>query len=193
MNFKELVKVNRTCRRYDNSKEVSMKQLEELVDLARYTPCGANRQSLRFVLINDKEINEKIYDNIAWAGYLKDWDGPVKEERPTGYIVFVSDSQYGKPMLEDVGIASQTISLGARFEGMAVCIFKAYKEEPIKEILELGDKYNIHLVMAIGYPVEEAVIDNIKVGEDIKYYRDKNGVHHVPKIVTEDTIIKKNL
>ncbi len=190
MNFLELVRANRSCRRYDSSKKVSEEQLLRLVEMARLSPCGANRQALRFAVVCDEKRNSEIFENLAWAGYLKDWDGPVESERPTGYIVFGYSDEFGKPMPEDVGIASQTIGLGARSEEMATCIFKAYKEEPIKEILGMKKEDGIVLVISVGYPVEDVVIDDIVIGEDIKYYRDENEVHHVPKIVKEDLLIK---
>lgn len=189
MNFRELVKLNRTCRRYDRSKPISRQDLVDLVDLVRYAPCGKNKQALRFFLSADEETNAKIFANIFWAGFLKDWDGPVEGERPGGYIL-VFDENDGRAMTEDIGIAGQTIALGARAEGKAVCIFKAYKEKEIKEALGLDDNLNLLLVVSVGYPLEEVVIDNIRLGEDSKYYRDKDQVHHVPKILTEDLIIK---
>lgn len=191
MDFKELVKANRTCRRYDGSKSITREDLVGLVDLVRYTPCGKNKQALRFALVADEETNAKIFENIFWAGFLKDWDGPVEGERPGGYILVFDDNNYGRAMPEDVGIAGQTLSLGARAEGKAVCIFKAFKEKEIKEILGLGDNMNLLLVVSVGYPLEKVVIDDIHAGDDIKYYRDGDMVHHVPKIVTEDLLINK--
>ena len=69
-------------------------------------------------------------------------------------------------------------------------MYKAYKEKEIKEALGLDDNLNLLLVVSVGYPLEEVVIDDIRLGEDSKYYRDKDQVHHVPKILTEDLIIK---
>src|SRR3712207_9396652 len=87
MNFKELVKLNRTCRRYDASKKISRNTLVDLIDDVRYMPSGTNKQALRFALSCDEEINRNIYEGLLWAGYLKDWSGPIEEERPTAYIV----------------------------------------------------------------------------------------------------------
>lgn len=193
MNFKELVMSNRTCRRYDNSKKVEMEKLVEFAELSRYIASGTNKQALRFVLINDEVGCERLYNDLGWAGYLKDWNGPIESERPTAYIVVVADTEYAKPMGEDLGIISQTITLAARSEGMASCIFKAFNPQVVAQSLELEEKYLPMIVVSVGYPVEEVVIDDIRVGEDIKYYRDENGVHHVPKIVLEDLIVKKNL
>lgn len=188
MNFKELVKSNRACRRYDESKKISREELIDLVELARYTPSGVNKQAIRFAVVNDNL--DDIFKNLRWAGYLKDWDGPKVGERPTGYIVFAFDKKYGNGMPEDVGIVSQTIALGARAKGMSACILKSYNEVGIKEALSLSDDYKVVLVMSIGYPVEEIVVDDIREGEDIKYYRDDRNVHHVPKIILDDLLIK---
>ena len=191
MNFKELVKANRTCRRYDGTKSITRQDLLDLVDLVRYTPSGMNKQALRFALVADEETKARVFDNIFWAGFLKDWDGPIEGERPGGYILVFDDNDYGRAMVEDVGIAGQTLALGARAGGKAVCIFKAFKEKEINEALGLGDNFNLLMVVAVGYPLEEVVIDDIHAGDDFKYYGDQDQVHHVPKIVTEDLLINK--
>lgn len=191
MNFKELVKSNRTCRRYDGTKSITRQDQLDLVDLVRYTPSGMNKQALRFAIVADEETNAKIFRTLFWAGYIKDWDGPIEGERPGGYILGFEDTNYGKPMPEDIGIAAQTIALGARAEGKAVCIIKSFKKNEIKEVLGIGDNLNPILAIPIGYPLEEVVIDDIHAGDDIKYYRDQDQVHHVPKIVTEDLLINK--
>lgn len=44
-------------------------------------------------------------------------------------------------------------------------------------------------MLALGYPKEQIVIDDISADGDIKYYRDENEVHHVPKKVLEDILL----
>lgn len=190
MNFTELVKSNRTCRRFDASKEVSQETIMEMMEEMRYIPCGANKQVLRFALSYDTDKNKAMYESVKWAGYLREWDGPVEEERPTAYIVLCSDEKEGKAMVEDVGIAAQTIALSARSRGMAACMFKAYDEALVKKALNLGESVLVQMVIALGYPVEKVVVDDIEKGQDIKYYRDGEEVHHVPKLKRDDLIIK---
>ena len=85
--FHDLVAGARSYRRFDQSKKMTMQELEKLAELGRITPCGGNRQYIRFALCADEKTNAEIYKNLAWAGYLSDWDGPVEGERPTGYIL----------------------------------------------------------------------------------------------------------
>ena len=112
--FHDLVAGARSYRRFDQSKKMTMQELEELAELGRITPCGGNRQYIRFALCADEKMNAEIYKNLAWAGYLSDWDGPVEGERPTGYILILRDLSLQKNQTVDEGIVAQTISLAPR-------------------------------------------------------------------------------
>ncbi len=189
--FKDLVRKSRSYRRFYGDKEITAEQLRELVDLGRLSPSGANRQPLKYILINSRQMNKKIFENIAWAGYLKDWDGPIPEERPTGYIIMLRDNSINKALTMDEGIAAQSIFLGAADMGLGGCYIGNFKKERIKELLEISDNFDIALVIALGYPKEEVVLEDIVENGDIKYWRDENQVHHVPKRTLEQVIIKE--
>ncbi len=53
--------------------------------------------------------------------------------------------------------------------------------DELAEALDIPDHFRILLVVALGKPVEEVVTE--PVGEDgsVRYYRDSDQVHHVPK------------
>ncbi len=189
--LKDLVKKCRSYRRFYGDKEITAEQLRELVDLGRLSPSGANRQPLKYIIINSREMNEKIYANIAWAGYLKDWDGPVREERPAGYIIMLRDNSINKTLTMDEGIAAQSIFLGAAEMGLGGCYIGSFKKEQIKKLLQISDNFDIALVIALGYPKEEVVLEDIREDGDVKYWRDENQVHHVPKRTLAQVIIKE--
>ncbi len=189
--FHDLVAGARSYRRFDQSKKMTMQELEELADLGRITPCGGNRQYIRFALSTDEKTNAKIYENLSWAGYLSDWDGPAEGERPTGYIFILRDLEMQKNITVDEGIAAQTIFLGAREMGYGGCILMNIKRQPLMEILGLDpEKYAITMVIVLGVPVETVTLVDMKNG-DIKYYRDENQVHYVPKRSLKDVIVKE--
>ena len=89
--LKDLLKKNRSYRRFYNDKKITRDQLKELIELARLTPSTANLQPLKYILISEEEMNRKVYETLNWAGYLKDWDGPIEGERPAGYIIMLRD------------------------------------------------------------------------------------------------------
>jgi len=191
MQFRELVEKNRTYRRFYQDVEITRETLEELIDLARLTGSGGNRQPMKFFLSCDREMNAKIFPNTLWAAYLKEWPGPGEGERPAAYIVVVEDKSIGmvNPRA-DLGIAAQTILLGAVEKGLGGCMIAAFKKKEVAEVLNLPeDKYEPLLVIALGKPKEEVVIDEVGPDGDIKYWRDENQVHHVPKRALKDLII----
>ncbi len=189
--FHDLVASARSYRRFDQSKKMTMQELEELAELGRITPCGGNRQYIRFALSADEKMNAEIYENLSWAGYLSDWDGPAEGERPTGYIFILRDLEMQKNITVDEGIAAQTIFLGAREMGYGGCMLMNIKRPPLMEILGLDpEKYAITMVIALGVPVETVKLVDMKNG-DIKYYRDENQVHYVPKRSLKDVIVKE--
>jgi nitroreductase len=187
--FKELVKVNRSCRRFDNTFKLDEKTLRQLIELARNCASAANMQPLKYVICCDEQKNEDIFSCLGWAAYLKDWKGPEKQERPTGYIVITGDRDISNNFWCDHGIAAQTILLGARSMGLAGCMFAAINIKKLKGFLNIAEQLEVKLVLAIGKPVETIQIDELDEKGDIKYWRDENRVHHVPKRKLDDIII----
>lgn len=189
MAFKDLVLNNRSCRRFKESEPVTMETLRELVDLARKCPSGANMQPLKYALCNEPEKNAQICAMIGWAAYLKDWPGPADGERPAAYITVCLDTDLAKDVDCDHGIASQTIMLGAVDKGLAGCMLGNVKRDKLHALLNLPANLRILLVLALGVPAEERVLDELAPGGDIRYWRDAGGVHHVPKRGLDEIII----
>ena len=185
----ELVKANRSCRRFHEDHQIELKTLEELVDLARLSASGANLQPLKYILACEPEINAGIFSCLAWAGYLKDWPGPDPGERPSGYIVILGDTNISKEAGVDHGIAGQSMLLGAREKGLAGCMIGSINRKDLRPMLNIESHLKILLVLAIGKPKEEVVIENVGADGSIVYWRDEQGVHHVPKRALTDLIV----
>jgi nitroreductase len=181
MTFKDLVLANRSYRRFDGSHKVPEAVLRDLVSLARTTPSAANRQPLKYVLSCSPGGNALVFGTLAWAAYLPDWKGPPESERPTAYIVLLLDRSITQAADVDVGIAAQTILLGAAERGLGGCMFGSVKRDELARRLGLPDTLAIALVIAIGRPVEKVVLDDLAPGGSIRYWREPDGTHHVPK------------
>ena len=185
----ELVKENRSCRRFYQDHPVAPETLKEFVDLARMSASGANLQPLKYVLSCDPQKNAEIFSCLAWAGYLKDWPGPEEGERPSAYIVVLGDTGISESAGCDHGIAAQTIMLAAREKGLAGCMLGSIDRKALRNSLNIPSQLKILLVLAIGKPKEQIVLETIASSDSIKYWRDNDGVHHVPKRKLEDIIV----
>ncbi len=185
----QLVKENRSCRRFYENHSVALQTLQDLVDLARLSASGANLQPLKYILACRREINAEIFSCLAWAAYLKDWPGPEPGERPAAYIVIAGDSAISKDFGCDHGIAAQSILLGAREKGLAGCILGSINRKALREILNIEAHLQILLVLAIGKPKEKVMIESVGPDGSIRYWRDAERVHHVPKRALNDIIV----
>jgi nitroreductase len=187
--LEELVRKNRSYRRFQQDAPIALETLRDLVDLARLSASARNLQILRYVISCDPATNAEIFETLAWAGYLPDWPGPVEGERPAAYIVVVADSSAGPYIAVDSGLALQNILLGAVERGLGGCIVGSVQRKKLREILGLPEPYEIQWVLALGKPVETIVIEEIGPDDDVKYWRDAQAVHHVPKRRLEDLIL----
>ena len=186
--FKDLVLKNRSYRRFFQDRPVAKKILKELVDLARLTPSAANLQPLKYLIYNDPKKNTEIFKFLNWAGYLKDWAGPEEGERPVAYIIILGDQLISKTINWDHGIAAQTIMLGAVEKDLGGCIIASLDKENLHKKLDLPQHLDILLVLAIGKPKEIIKLEKVSKN-DIKYWRDENLVHHVPKRTLKEILL----
>ncbi len=187
--MRDLILSNRSCRRFHQEFAVERRTLDELVELARLSASAANLQPLKYILSCEPAKNATIFAALAWAGYLKDWPGPAEGERPPAYIVILGDTQINHTFGCDHGIAAQSILLGAREKGLAGCMVGLVKRDELRKALAIADRYEILLVIALGKPKEQAVIEEVGPDGSIKYWRDSAGVHHVPKRSLRELII----
>ena len=181
MDLKTLILKSRSYRRFDESYTIDGEILRSLVQLAQYSPTGNNMQPLKFWLSNTPEMNKRIFPHLGWAGSLKDWKGPEAGERPSAYIIILGDTDIQLSFGVDHGIAAQSMMLGAVEKGFGGCMIGSAQRKGLQNSLEIPERYKILLVLALGKPIESVVTEPIGENGSVKYYRDEDGVHHVPK------------
>lgn len=187
--LKNLILKNRSYRRFDQAVPISCQQLREWLDLARLSASAANLQPLRFVLSANQVRNARIFPCLRWAGYLRNWGGPIEGERPAAYIIILGDTHISANAGVDPGIAAQSILLGAVEAGYGGCILGAVDRDALRAELGIPEYMEILLVLALGKPRETVVIDPVDEGGEIRYWRDDQGVHHVPKRALKTLIV----
>jgi nitroreductase len=185
-----LVYRNRSFRRFVESAAVDRETLVELVDCARLSPSGRNLQPYKYLLSCDPEKNARIFPHLAWAAYLADWPGPAEGERPSAYIVALGDTQLTQNFGFDLGISLQSMLLAAAEKGLGGCLISSVQKEGLRQALNIPVRYDILVVMALGVPNEQVVVEPLAPGDGVRYWRDAQSVHHVPKRSLEELILE---
>jgi len=179
----DLIERTRSFRRFEQDKAIDLNLLKELVNLARLGGSARNCQPWQYAIFTEPVHCEKIFPYLGWAGYLSDWKGPEPGERPSAYILCFLNRNWlkgsDKEAQFDLGIATQNLLLGAMEKGIGGCRIGAFSPK-LADIFKLEQHQELSLVVALGYPTEQVVIESCSEG-DIKYWRDENELHHVPK------------
>jgi nitroreductase len=189
----EIISKTRSFRRFDQNRTIPETTLESLVNLARLGGSARNCQPWQYSLINDQSRCAEIFPYIGWAGYLSDWKGPVEGERPTAYILCLLNRHWligsDKEAQFDLGVSTQNLLLGAMHEGMGGCRIGAFSPK-LTGLFDIPDNLELSLVIALGYPAETVVLEDTDADGSIKYYRDAQDIHHVPKRTLAELIVK---
>lgn len=191
--IRELIVKTRSIRRFKEDERLDETVLRELIDLARLGGSARNSQPLRYMMVTDRQLGARIFPHLGWAGYLTDWPGPAEGERPPAYVICLLDRRCCKgPEGEarvDLGIATQNLLLGAAERNIHGCRIGSFSPA-VSELLQIdGSRYKLLLVIALGRAAEEVVLEEAGPDGDIRYWRDRRQVHHVPKRALADIII----
>ncbi len=190
--IKEIISLTRTVRRFDSSQRLEEETLKQLIDVARLGGSARNGQPWQYMVVVEDELRNNIFKHLGWAGYLANWKGPATNERPGGYILcLLNHNRLNVGVNEamfDLGISSQNILLAATAMQLGGCRIGSISPK-INEHFTLPPHLTIELVIALGTPGEQVVLEQSKEEQDTKYWRDDNGIHHVPKRPLEELLV----
>lgn len=190
--LRDLVEANRSYRGYDESYRFTREQLLGYIDLTRYTASSVNAQPLKYHIAYEKDEVDLIQSMTKWARALPQMTLPHDNMHPTGFVIICQDKDISDNLAryqKDIGIVAQTILLAAVEEGLGGCMIGNFVPDEVKEKLDFADNLQPMLIIALGKPNEKIMIEEIENGDSIKYYRDENDVHYVPKRKLEDIMI----
>jgi nitroreductase len=179
--------INRRSIREFKDTPVTYDILEKCVNAARLAPTAANRQLCEHVIVDDENLLPRVFDTIRnWLGETRPAGGWLSGRRPTAYIVTLIESERenkteGKRIntMCDAGMAVENMALVAWERGLGSCVVRSYEEDELKELLNIPDKYEIGLMLALGYPDETIVTEELS--DSYKLWVDSEGIRHVPK------------
>ena len=194
MTLKELAMKSRSYRAFEEQIKIEKYELLDMIDSSRYTPSSVNIQPFKFYISFEPQDNAVIFPFLNWARLLKDFKGPGEGKRPSAYVIVCNDIKIA-PNTErfavDSGIISQTILLSAVEKGYGGCMIANFDKDALAAALNLPAHIRPAIVLALGKPAEQIIIDEIPDGAKTTYYRDENNIHHVPKRKLADIIVNK--
>lgn len=190
MNMMKFLRGRRTYRRFEQ-RPVASEILTEAVDAARIASCGANRQTVRYIIVESADAVAAVQPLVHWAAYLPPEQGaPKADELPTAFIAILQDDNLPGASDVDVGLALGSLTAAAWAHGVGSCIMGAINRPALTELLALPEGVRLCYMVALGYPTHESHLVSMQDG-DVKYYLDDNRDFCVPKRGMEEVLLKK--
>ncbi len=160
-------------------KPVEKEAVLQLLDVARWAPNGANRQVLRWVVINDpvkvrqiaqmtidgmkivKERNPELYQEAKMEVFVEAWDGGqdrISRGAPCVIVACAPKDERTAPPAAMIAIAYAQVAapglgMGTTFTGTINTAAQAYP--PLIELLGLPDGHVPYGTFVLGYPAEK--------------------------------------
>jgi nitroreductase len=186
MSLYDLILSRRSIRQF-RPESIPQDILRDIVNAGRLAPSAANRQPLEFIVVDEEGKKGQIFPCLKWAGYIAPEGNPKPGQEPQAYIVVLVNTEIREKGFEwDSGAAIENMILAAWEKDIGSCWIISMDKERVKESLAVPDSHKVDSVIALGYPAETPVIEDME--ESIKYWQDEQGCLHVPKRKLEDVI-----
>lgn len=186
MNVKDAILSRRTVRSF-SQEAIETEMLTTICEISRLYASGANLQPIRLKIVNDKELCAKIFPHTRWAGYTPDYEMPP-HNRPTAYILLLSDREINPNPQFDAGAISTNMMLLAKEYGLDTCCIGSFDRKEVSDILQIDTgKYQPLYLIAFGKGTQDNRIEPVSDG--IKY-RYEDGRFIVPKYILSDIIVE---
>jgi nitroreductase len=186
MEIKDIIMGRRSIRLFEQ-KTLPDAEIRDLLDCARTSPCASNLQQLRFIVIQDFLLAKEIFQLTAWANLVKPHRNPQwGVSAPRCFIAVIADAQANPTIYADAGAAIQSMQIMAWSRGIGCCWLGSIKRDRIKAILELPEDKQVMYLLALGYPAESPLAEDIPIDKPVYYYLDDENRLHVPKLCLDD-------
>ena len=164
------IKTRRTVREFLPD-EIPRKDIQTILDAARFAPTAGNLQPWKFLIIRDKDNMNKLKTVVKQNMILKIKEMEFTEEEkkehiegiclaldklfnaPVWILLFVDMSQYPELVIYDGALAAQNLMLTAHALGYGSSLQTSYfPESLIKDFFTIPDQYKFICAIPLGRP-----------------------------------------
>ncbi len=188
MNALQALTERRTIRLFQQ-RPVADADLATVINAARVTSCASNLQPLRYIAIRTQPLVDQVLAETAWAALVAPKRTPVPgKTAPAAFIAVIAPADAKPITYADAGAAIQSMQTAAWTLGLGCCWIGSLKRENLQKLLNLTPEKQTLFLLAIGYPAEQPVSEDVAGDASIAYYLDDANRLHVPKIRLEDLV-----
>lgn len=160
MDVFEVMKWRRSVRKFAPRK-IEREKVLQILEAARIAPSSSNRQAWHFVVIDDKSIIEQIPRQVAMGDkliikWLKDAPLVIAGCYTKAVTHYIAQLFGHENHLVDISIAMTHICLAATALNIGTCFVGWFNGSKLKKLLKIPRKYNIAVLLALGYPADES-------------------------------------
>lgn len=152
MEVLEAIKSRRSVRKY-KSTPVPEGILKEVLSAARMAPSGVNAQPWKFIVVTDEELKLKLVQACKGQKFIA--------EAPIIIVgcgfpddAYATVGGYMNCHVIDVTIALDHLIMAATSAGLGTCWIGSFKEEKVKEVLDIPSDARVVALTPLGYPDE---------------------------------------
>lgn len=162
-NFLNLVKKRFSCRKFIAGKKIEKELILTCIEAARLAPSASNSQPWKYVVIENDKIKQEVVKCLSigptkfnqFAGDASNIIVVVEE--PKNLELTIGQAILGRSFADfDIGLSVMQFCLQATELGLATCILGIFDEKSIKRILKIPKNKKIVVIIALGYPDQEA-------------------------------------
>ena len=142
----DVILSRRSIRRYEQ-KEIPKHILDKILEAGRQAPSAANRQPWHFIVVTDNQI-KKALSKWLFTRHIKNSAVTIVGCANTGLL----DRKWSSI---GTSIALQNMVIAAWAMGVGSCWIGGFKEDKVKQLLNIPDKWKVVALVSFGYPSEK--------------------------------------
>ena len=146
MSLVDVILSRRSIRRYE-PKDIPKDMLDKILEAGRQAPSAANRQPWHFIVLTDDELKKQL-SRWIFTRHVKNSAITIVGCAKIGFL----DRNLAAI---DTAIALQNMVIAAWSLGIGSCWIGGFREEKVKQLLNIPDKWRVVALVSFGYPAEK--------------------------------------
>lgn len=170
------IKGRRSIRRFQE-KQFPEELLQRILDGVRWSPSWNNTQCWEVIVVKDPANKRRLKEilspmNPASKAMI---EAPVVlalcgKVRSSGYDQGEASTKLGDWLMFDLGLATQSLCLVAYSLGLGTVIVGALDHDKAKELLGVGEGYELVALIPVGYPAKDSAAPKRREVSEFTHY-----------------------